>query len=92
MWLKSTFRAKIKADSQEERPQNWKEDFKNLLGNSPDIIDISSEKLINCQLQIKLGQFTKKIFSEVLKKIKIRKAEDFDEIPPEECKTRKFNI
>ena len=36
---KNTSRAKLKAASQEERRQNWKEHFKNLFGNPPEITD-----------------------------------------------------
>ena len=36
---KGTLRAKLKAPSQEEQIQMWKEHFKNLLGNSPKVTD-----------------------------------------------------
>ena len=36
---KGSSRAKLKAASREERLQKWKEHFKNLLGNIPDITD-----------------------------------------------------
>ena len=36
----------------------WKEHFKNLLGNSPEVTDKPIQKIINYQLDIKLGLFT----------------------------------
>ena len=74
-WVKSTSRAKVKAASQEERIQMWKEHFKTLLGKSPKVT-----KIINNQLEIKLEQFTQEEFDAVLTKIKNRKAAGLDEI------------
>ena len=55
---RSISRAKLKVANQDERLQKWKEHFKNLPGNPPDINDKHSEKISNIQLDIKLGQFT----------------------------------
>ena len=55
---KSTSRAKLKAASQEERIQTWKEHFKSLLGKSFKVRDKPITKIIKNQLDIKLGQFT----------------------------------
>ena len=44
---KSISRANLKAASQKESLQMWKEHFNNLLGNPPEITDKSSEKIIN---------------------------------------------
>ena len=55
---KSTKGVKLKATSQEERLQKWKEHFKNLLGNPPEITDKLNQKIINGQLDMKLEQFT----------------------------------
>ena len=41
---KSMLRIKLKVASQEERLQKWKEHFKNLLGNPPEITDKPTEK------------------------------------------------
>ena len=68
----------------------WKEHFKNLLEKSPKITDEPITKIINNQLDIKLRQFNQEELHVVLK-IKNRKAADFDEIPPEVWKTRKFD-
>ena len=65
---KSTLSIKLKATSQEERLQKWKEYFKNLLGNLSKITDKPIQKIINGQLDIKLGQLTEEKFDAVLKK------------------------
>ena len=57
----------------------WKEHFKNLLGNSRKVTNKHLTKIINSQLDIKLGKFTQ----EELRKIKSRKAAGPSEIPPE---------
>ena len=46
---------------------------------------------MNCQQDIKLGQFTEEELNVLLKKIRSRKIEDLDEIPPEVWKTRKLD-
>ncbi len=51
----------------------WNEDFKNLLGKSPKVTDKPIMKIINNQLDIKLGQFTQEELDVVLTKIKNRK-------------------
>ena len=55
---KSTLKAKLNAASEQEKLQKSKEHCKNLLGNSPEIIDKPTENNINSQLDIKLGRFT----------------------------------
>ena len=57
---KSTSWAKLKAANQEERLQKWKEHFKNLLGNPPEITNIHTKEIIYGQLDIKLRQFTER--------------------------------
>ena len=54
---RNTSRAKLKANSQEEQIHMWKENFKNLLGKFPKVTDIPIMKIINNQVNIKLGQF-----------------------------------
>ena len=51
-------RTKVKASSQEEIQQRWKEHFKNLLRNPLEINDKPIKKIINSQLDIQLRQFT----------------------------------
>ena len=52
---KSTLRTELKATSQEEKLQNWKEHFKNWLRNAPKISDVLTKKNIYSQQDIKLG-------------------------------------
>ena len=68
----------------------WKEHFKNLLGKSWEVTDKPIPKIVNNQLDIKLGWFTLEKLDVVLRKIKNKKAAGLDEIPPEVWKTRKF--
>ena len=65
----------------------WKEHFKNLLGNSPNLTNKPIAKIINNQLDIKLGKFTQEGLNAVLTII----AEKLDEIIPEIWKTWKFD-
>ena len=88
---KSTAKAKLKATSQQERGKLWKHHFKDLLGNPPKVTNEPITKIINKQLDIKLGPFTKEELDSVLRKIKNRKAAGLDGIPPEVWKTRQFD-
>ena len=88
---KSTAEAKLKATSQQERIHLWKQHFKNLFGNPPEITHEPITRIISKQLAIKLGPFTQVELDSVLRKIKNRKAAELDEIPPEVWKTRKFD-
>ena len=78
---KSTLSAKLKAASQEERIQMWKEHFKNLLGNSPKITHNPITKIIDKQLDNKLGQFTQEELNGVQGKIKSREVASLEELP-----------
>ena len=51
----STAKAKLKATSQEERIQLWKQHFKNLLGNPLKVIHDPITRIIRKQLDIKLS-------------------------------------
>ena len=51
-----------------------KKHLKNLLENSPKVTDKANTKIINNQLDIKLGQFTQEELDVVLTKIRSRKA------------------
>ena len=86
----STARAKLKAAGQEERIQKWKEHFKNLLGKSVKVTDEPIMKIIRNQLNIKLGKFMRKEFGVVLRKIKNRKAEGLDKIPPKSMENKEI--
>ena len=82
---------RLRAAIQEERIHSWKEHFKNLLGKPPKVTYKPITKIINDQLDIKVGQFTQVELDVILTKIKSRKATGLDEIPPEVWKTRKFD-
>ena len=69
--------------AQEERIQKWKEHFKNQFGNSPKVNDKLIQKIINRQLDIKLGQFTEGKLDTVLKTIRCEKVAGFNKIPLE---------
>ena len=86
---KSTAKAKLKTTSQEERIQQWKQHFENLLRNPPKVTHepITRSK----QFDIKLGSFTQEELDSVQRKNKNRKAAGLDEITPKVWKTREFN-
>ena len=88
---KSTTKAKLKATNQQERIKLWKQHFENVLGNPPKVTHESITRIINKQLDIKLGPFTQEELDSVLRKIKNRKPVGPDEIHPEIWKTRQFD-
>ena len=88
---KSTAKTKLKATSQQDRIHQWKQHFKNLLWNPPEVTLEPITRIISKQWDIKLGPFTQEELNSLLWKIKNRKTAEFDEIPPEVWKTRKFN-
>ena len=59
-----------RAASLEEQIYLWKEHFKNLLEKSPKVTDKPITKMINHQLDIKLGQFTQEELDVVQTKLK----------------------
>ena len=54
---KSTAKAKLKTNSQEERIQLWKQHSENLLGNPLKVTHEPITRIISKQSDIKLGQF-----------------------------------
>ena len=84
---KRSTQAKLKASSQDERLQKWKEHFQNLLGKAPVIKDQPIQQIIDNELPIKKGPFSEEELEAVLKKLKNKKAPGLDEIPPEVWKT-----
>ena len=78
---KSTSSAKLKATSQEERIHLWKQYFENLFGKPPKVMHESIAKIINNELDIKLGQFTQEELDSVLRKIKIGKEQGLVKYP-----------
>ena len=88
---KKSSKARIKASSQEDRMNKWKEHFKQLLGNVPTIKKEPTTPIVNYELPIKTGYFTMEELENVLKSTKNSKAAGIDEIPPEVWKTGEFN-
>ena len=62
-----------------------------MLRKSTKITDKAIPKIINNEPDIKLGQFTQEEIDVAVTKIKNRKADDFEKIPSEISKTRKFD-
>ena len=62
----------------------WKEHFNNQFGNSSYVTDKLITKIINSQLNIKLGQFTEEL-NIILIKLTSGKAAGLEKIPPEVC-------
>ena len=56
-----------------------------------DCTDKPIAKILKCQLDIKLREFTESELNIVLTKIKSRKAASLNKIPPEVWKTKKFD-
>ena len=88
---KSTNKSKLKASSQQERLNKWKDHLQNLLGKSPAVSDKPVETIINYILDIKVGDFTEDELVDVMNVIKNRKAAGLNNIPPEVWKTEAFN-
>ena len=64
------------------------EHFENLPRKLSKVTDEPTTRIINKQLDVKLGQLTQEELDSVLRKMKHRKAAGLDEIPPEVWKTR----
>ena len=88
---RSTAKAKLKAENQQEWIKLWKQHLENLLGNPPKVTHEPITWIISKQLDIKLGPFTKEELNSVLRKIKNTKAAGLDKIHPEVWKTRQFD-
>ena len=84
-------KAKLKATCQEERIQLWKQHFENLLGNPVKVKHEQITRIINKQLDTKLGRFTQEELDSVLRKNKNRKAAGFDEITHKAAAVRPLN-
>ena len=78
---KNTAKAQLKATSQQEQINLWKQHFKNLLGNPQKVTHEPVTRIISKQLDIKLRPFTQEL-DWILRKIKNRKAAGLNEIPP----------
>ena len=60
---KSTAKAELKATSQEEQINLWKQHFENLLGKPPKVTEEAITKIIINQIDIKLEQFMQELKS-----------------------------
>ncbi|XP_071958787.1 uncharacterized protein [Antedon mediterranea] len=85
--------AKLKATSQNDRLNQWKNHFKNLLGNIPNITNVETIELFPAQTEsnIKIGPFNDEELNKALTKMKNGKSPGLDGIPPEVWKTKHFN-
>ena len=84
-------KSKLKAASQQERIEQWKNHFYNLLGKIPTISENITETIVEHTLDIRTGNFTEEELTAALKKTKTRKAAGLDTVPPEVWKTQNFN-
>ena len=71
---KSIIWSKLNNANQEKRWQKWKEHFKNLLEKPSTVTDKHTEEIINDELNIKFGRFTREELIRVPIAIKNRKA------------------
>ena len=78
---KSTTKAKLKVENQQERIKLWKQHLKNLLGNPPKVTHEPITRIISKQLDIKLGPFTQEELDSVLRKLKIGKLQGWTRFP-----------
>ena len=80
---KTSHKAKIRANSQKERLQKWKGHFQKLLGTEPSVGNVPIQKIIQEELGIKKGKFSKLELQKKFKKLKYNQACALDKIPPE---------
>ena len=90
---KRTSKAKLRAESQQDRLSQWKSHFENLLGKAPTTLTQQTIETLPGQndSNIKVGPFNDQELNKALSKIKNGKASGLDGIPPEVWKTKHFN-
>ena len=88
---KSSNRAKLKANSNEERIQLWQNHFQNLYGKPPNITKVLTRRIIDQELDIKIGPFTTDELVKTREKVKRGKACPDDGVPPELWATGYFD-
>ena len=90
---KRTSQAKLRAMNQQDRLNQWKNHFENLLGKTPTINIQETIELLpeETESNIKVGPFNDEELNKALSKIKNGKASGLDGIPPEVWKTKSFN-
>ena len=80
---KKSKRSILKGKSKQDRLNQWKNHFSNLLGQAPPIINIPSKRMIDAELHIEKNDFTMKELQIVIKNLKNNKASGIDNIPAE---------
>ncbi|XP_068691683.1 uncharacterized protein [Montipora foliosa] len=88
---KSSNSSKLKAPSQEERIQLWKNHFKDLLGKPPQVSNELINPIVQEELHIKKGDFSMDELMKALKSTQNHKACGLDEIPAEEHVANEFS-
>ena len=88
---KSSNSSKLKAASQEERIQLWKNHLKDLLGKPPQVSNELITPIVEEELNIKKGDFSMDELVKALKSTQNHKAYGLDEIPAEVWKLPDFH-
>jgi hypothetical protein len=88
---KSSNKSKLKASSQEDRLNLWKQHFQSLLGKPPTVKCSRINTVILEEHNIKKGPFTMDELNQALKRIQSGKACGIDNIPAEVWKHGAFN-
>ena len=70
---KKSKRSVLKGKSKQDRLNQWKKHFSNLLGRAPPVINIPTQRMIDLQLHRKKNDFTMKELQIVIKTSKITK-------------------
>ena len=81
----------VKGKSKQDRLNQWKNHFSNLLIQAPPVINIPTKRMIDLELHIEKNDFTMKEQQIVIKNLKNNKASGIDNIPAEIWKVRIFN-
>ena len=80
---KKSKRSILKGKSKQDRLNQWKNHFSNLLGQAPPIINIPTKRMIDAEFHIEKNDFTMKELQIVIKNLKNNKASGIDNIPAE---------
>ena len=80
---KKSKRSILKGKSKQDRLNQWKNHFSNLLGQAPPIINIPTKRMIDAEFHIEKNDFTMKELQIVIKNLKNNKASGIDNISAE---------